>query len=462
MMGPKSEPMSLVGQRFDLDTRIAPNDAKGRPVTEVKLSTPLTLFPFTLFSLPELTKLDLSGTGLSSLPAGIRYMANLKIAFFSNCKFTTFPAELSGCPKLEMVAFRSNGMMHIPEDALPSRLRWLILTDNVIEALPRSIGRCERLQKCMLSGNQLTELPEEMQACRKLGLLRLSANRFETFPTWLFEMPELAYLSFAGNPLAREVDMDTSRSCLDLEEVAWDDLSITSVLGEGASGVISKAVWKRSSDRDQDVAVKIYKGAVTSDGTPLDEMEACIRAGKHNCLIDPIGKIQGHPEPKKHGLVMELIPPSHATLGLPPSLDTCTRDCFSAEIRLTYPQGLSILRGIASAATHLHFQGIAHGDLYAHNILYNRRGHALLGDFGAASIYAGTGLPMARLEVLAFGLLIDDVRGLLEPASNDGELSATSRLGMLQHWCATKLVEDRPSFQEIEQELEKIQQIRPR
>ena len=40
--------------------------------------------------------------------------------------------------------------------------RWLILTDNQLTALPRSVGQCTNLRKCMLTNNQLAALPDEM------------------------------------------------------------------------------------------------------------------------------------------------------------------------------------------------------------------------------------------------------------------------------------------------------------
>jgi serine/threonine protein kinase len=66
-----------------------------------------------------------------------------------------------------------------------------------------------------------------------------------------------------------------------------------------------------------------------------------------------------------------------------------------------------LAHGIASVAAHLHARGIMHGDLYAHNILHDGAGGALLGDFGAASLYDVNDRVRAarfeRLEVRAFG-----------------------------------------------------------
>jgi serine/threonine protein kinase len=49
--------------------------------------------------------------------------------------------------------------------------------------------------------------------------------------------------------------------------------------------------------------------------------------------------------------------------------------------------GLSILRGIADAAAHLHKHGVMHGDLYAHNTMVSDDGRVAIGDFGAAFMY---------------------------------------------------------------------------
>ncbi|KAI1372601.1 serine/threonine protein kinase [Hypoxylon crocopeplum] len=432
--------------------------------TKLKVSKPLSFLPPEIFNVASsLEHLDLSGTGLSTLPEDFGRLKKLKIAFFSDCNFSVFPKQLASCPELEMVAFRSNKMTKIPEDSLPPRLRWLILTNNRIEALPESIGRCSRLQKCMLAGNHLRRLPDEMAACRKLGLLRLSANRIQELPNWLFELPELAFLSFAGNPccsLPTTKDARVTTPSSFLPEVSWEDLDVHDLLGEGASGVISKGLWN-GIDQTQEVAIKLFKGDVTSDGTPADEMHACMRAGLHANLIDPLGKIRDHPE--KEGLVMQLIPPRYRTLGLPPSLQSCTRDCFSHEIRLTTRQGLRILRGVADAAAHLHERGVLHGDLYAHNILYDDKdGHALLGDFGAASIYGGTKHDkVEQLEVLAFAHLIEDVWSITRPnlQLDEAELRVAMLLAALHRQCSNPIGPERPSFGEIRRQLSMDQRL---
>jgi serine/threonine protein kinase len=103
--------------------------------------------------------------------------------------------------------------------------------------------------------------------------------------------------------------------------------------------------------------------------------------------------------------------------------------------------------GIASAAEHLHYMGIMHGDLYAHNMLWNVRGDCLLGDFGAASFISDErqALSLERIEVRAFGCLLEE---LLERCAA-GQQATIDMLWELQRRCTQQDVSARPLFSEI-------------
>ena len=326
-----------------------------RNATSIKLQENLSIIPEELWQLKDnLVKLDLSGNALSHLPPSFNQFQALRILFLSDNSFNTFPAVLGELPALEMIAFKNNNMKTIPENALPRQLRWLILTNNQIDVLPESIGKCERLEKLMLAGNHLTSLPKSFSQLQNLALLRISANRFESIPTELAQNTELAFLGIAGNPCC-------SYEATGLPQVDWNSIELSTKLGEGASGTI----WKASCSMDgvkKDVALKIFHSGLTSDGSPLDEMKACVAAGTHRCLIDSLSIITGHAD-GAHGLVLQLIPPDYKILGLPPSLSTCSRDCFSDGLTLKKAQALTLLGDIASAAEYLHGRGIIHGDL---------------------------------------------------------------------------------------------------
>jgi serine/threonine protein kinase len=166
-----------------------------------------------------------------------------------------------------------------------------------------------------------------------------------------------------------------------------------------------------------------------------------------------IGVIHNHPAGTP-GLVLPLIEPSFANLADPPSLASCTRDVYPAEWRIPVDNLLAIVRGIASAAAHLHARGILHGDLYGHNILWNGQDQVRLGDFGAASFYrpdgSATAQALQRIEVRAFGCLLEE----LLTHSDDAE--TLPRLATLQARCLHTEVSARPDFAEIVQTLTEL------
>lgn len=404
---------------------------------KLKLSEQLSTFPEEIFTLADtLEYLDLSGNNLTELPPGFGLLKKLKVFFCSENTFTHLPEVLADCPLLDIVGFKSNKIEKVSSRSINPNLRWLILTNNKIEALPPTIGNCSRMQKLMLAGNKLTTLPQELQKCQDLGLLRISANLLSYLPEWLLDMPKLSWLAFSGNPFVKTLFI----APLDL--INWEDLQLNNILGQGASGVIYHAE-KYTGHTTEEVAVKIFKGEVTSDGLPQDEMNTCITAGLHPGLPKLLGQISHHPESKK-GLVMALIPPNFTNLGGPPSLESCTRDVFSEDIKLKPEQALKIAATIASVAAQLHSKNIMHGDLYAHNILIDEDYNTLLSDFGAASFYEIPALE--KLEVRAFGYLLADLISLCESGDSN---STHDNLIKLQDMCLQDTPNLRPTFKEI-------------
>ena len=175
----------------------------------------------------------------------------------------------------------------------------------------------------------------------------------------------------------------------------------------------------------KEVAVKLFKSAVTSDGLPRCEMAASIAVGLHPHLVGVMGKIRHHPNGEQ-GLVMPLIASNYTNLAQPPSLESCTRDIYAQATAFSLQQLISLALGIARAAEHLHACGILHGDLYAHNILHNSKGHGLLGDFGAASFLPiqdhDTSHALQRIEVRAFGILLGELLSLCSESEDDANM----------------------------------------
>ena len=398
----------------------------------------LDAFPREILDLADtLEVLDLSDNAIDALPNDLGRLRRLRVLFCSNTRFERLPPVLGDCPALSQVGFRDAGLRQVPAEALPPRLRWLTLTGNRIEALPDALGRRPGLRKLMLSGNRLRALPDSLEGAAALELLRLSANRLEALPGWIGTLPALAWLAWSGNPLGPPPAIGTAR-------VDWSELRLGRLLGEGASGRVHRADWGGRA-----VAVKLFRDAMTSDGLPEHEIAACLAAGTHPHLLGGLGVAHGHPG-RMPALLLTLLPDGWGPLAGPPSLESCSRDVYAPGLRLADAAALRLAGGMAAAAAHLHARDLLHGDLYAHNVLWDgREGRAVLGDFGGASFldpHRPLGVEPAalrRIETRAWGLLLGE---LLERC---GAVAERPDLRALQRDCVQPAVGARPEMAEV-------------
>ena len=389
--------------------------------TRLDLSCGLTRLPDEVFDLADtLEVLNLSGNRLTDLPPDMGRFRKLKIIFGSNNLFEHLPESLGDCEALEVVGFKATRIRHVSAAALPPALRWLILTDNAIDHLPDALGERPALQKLMLAGNRLQALPEGLAHANRLELLRLSANQFQSLPAWLTRLPRLAWLALSGNPLGWQLAQASP-----LPGVSWERLRVHERLGEGASGHIDRVAM----DGGQSLALKLFKGAVTSDGLPEHEIAGSLAAGPHPALCTPVAELLDHPVGTR-GVLLPLIPPTHAVLAGPPSMVSCTRDVYHPGFQVSATRALRLARQVLDGLAHLHTRGVMHGDFYAHNILWSAAtGDAMLSDMGAATVLPATPpelrTELLSLEVRAVGCLLEE---LVQHVPADEPDSASLRL----------------------------------
>ena len=373
--------------------------------TRLDLSCGLTRLPEEVFELADsLEVLNLSGNQLTDLPPDMGRLKKLKIVFGSNNLFEHLPESLGECQSLEVVGFKATRIRHVPGEALPPKLRWLILTDNAVKTLPDALGERPALQKLMLAGNRLKAMPDGLAEAKNLELLRLSANDFEALPSWLTQLPGLAWLALAGNPLGWQ-----SVAPAPLPRIPWPKLTLGKRLGEGASGHIFGA----QAETLPPMALKLFKGAVTSDGLPEHEIAGSLAAGPHPALCTPVAELQDHPDGTR-GILLPLLPPHLTNLASPPSMDSCTRDVYAPGFQLSAPAAWTLARHMLAGLGHLHGRSVMHGDFYAHNILWDpATGNAMLSDMGAACVMPADRPALRRdllaLEVRAFGVLLQEL-----------------------------------------------------
>jgi hypothetical protein len=85
-------------------------------------------------------------------------------------------------------------------------------------------------------------------------------------------------------------------------------------------------------------------------------------------------------------------------------------DTFPDDVTFSLAECLKIAKSIASAVSHMHKFGIAHGDIYAHNIIHKGFSGVKLGDFGAAYFMPSELKDrLTRIDWRGFSFLLDDL-----------------------------------------------------
>ena len=444
--------------------------------------------PDEIASLRSLEFLSLGKNPLSTLPDTFHSLKNLRILFFLGCHFTEVPAVVGKLPSLYMLSFKANRLQSVPEGSIPPSVCWLIFSDNAIEKLPQCVCKCVGMRKLLLAGNKLTNegLPDGMRAMQNLELVRLADNNLRHIPQWLLTHPKIAWLALAANPVtdpwAAEARNRATEGAVesfeDVPLVIWDSLEVpenSEPLGKGASGEVFET--KKGGVNDGKAAVKVYAyGGKTSDGRPEDEMTASVLASKSGCdgivrtiarftkgIRDDSNSSSADSNNKPDGLVMEFLDPSEwKNLGNPPSFESVTRDTYADSTRRTFREVVSLARCIADAGCKLHKAGVHHGDLYAHNVLWRSEEVgtkmeppeppcAKLSDFGAAFFYpplSPVGQELERTEVRAFGVLLHEALLKCTSAYHEYDGIDLNKISGLVKLCLGPRV-TRPSFLSI-------------
>lgn len=410
-------------------------------LTKVDLSrNNLTQFPRQLLHLKRLITLDLSRNSITSLPPGIGGLRRLKRLNLMHNKLTGALEEGIGClDSLEVLGLKGNCLTSLCESIGGcTALVELYVTDNQLTTLPKSIGKCKHLRKIQASFNNITFLPPEMEGLESLEMIRMAANPcLSDVPAFLSQLPSLSWMSLAGSLWS--VGLGMWEEPCDGPRICRMDLKFGKKLGEGASGLVYLGSLGK-----QEVALKVFKGDLGPDGRVVDELEISSFVNHPN-----ITKIL-HILPGDHAVaVMNLVPLDRAPLA--------DRPCHGSELlRCTYESGatwtpeavMRIGSGIAKALAYLHAHCIAHGDVYAHNILADAEGNATLCDFGASFMYPpGDAGNFEAIEVRAFGLLLQEL-------AQRGGRGVTWIAEDLAAQCLSPKPSARPTFAELGNQLE--------
>ncbi len=437
--------------------------------------------------LSKLEELNLKGCNLDAIPKNIRHCTNLRSLDVSDNPLLTFPEELRYCDKLEILfasscpniktlptvlgdlksltrlGWRSGSLTSIDVNAIPPNLIHLILTDNKIKSIddPLLFKKLQHVRKLMLSHNNIESFggherdSQMVTELKNLELLRLAGNEIDTIPDTLFTLPKLTWLTISGNPVTngfKAIAEEKKANSSDIPPfITMNDLHpMGQNLGQGASGKVEGYKWQ-----DQVVAVKLIHG-VTSDGKAEDELAVYKAVGSNGLNEHVVGCLALLDDGKssKKGVVMERLSGNLDDLALPPTIIEVTADRWREDLSLKPSIVLNTLKDVATALYFLHAKiGVAHGDVYAHNMKVDwETGKVNLLDFGASYFTGDFSSQAERLEVRAFGVLVGELVQLLD-MSDRSSSSTKQKLLVLYAQCLDNDVENRPSFSQIKNDL---------
>ena len=377
-----------------------------------------------------------SGNFFSSLQDSF-YQIKPRIVFLSNNpNIVQVPPVLSKCIDLRIQAFKNCGnLTYYSNEALAPNLEWNILTCTDLDLLPEEIGvRSPKHRKIALTGNEkLKKLPESLQECKDLELLRYSACGFEQGPAnWILNHPSLCWFSDTSNGSHNDVWGYEG----EIPIFKRTDLVLEEKFGGNSAGIYS------IRDFPGQVA-KLFDTQITSDGFARDDVLASYELTRDRSYPQTATGIITATNGDITGIIMKEFPQGYEELGLRPNFETVTRDAYPEDRTFSIPVIYKILESVSGQLSRAHKEGITHGDVYAHNIMANlSTGAATLSDFGAAGRFTREDSQRTKLEVRAFGILVDE---LLQRTTDE----IPTRLEAFKNHCLNPSVKDRATMSHI-------------
>jgi internalin A len=145
--------------------------------------------------------LDLSGLGLTEVPASLGELRQLQEISLHNNQLREIPVAICELQSLQKLWLFSNPLREVPTSlGQLKQLEWLSLDDTQLQNVPTVLGQLHHLQGLGLRNTQLQELPAVLSHLQELFWLDLDNNQLRELPATLSECKNLTYLFLHGNP----------------------------------------------------------------------------------------------------------------------------------------------------------------------------------------------------------------------------------------------------------------------
>ncbi|MBI3212019.1 MAG: leucine-rich repeat domain-containing protein [Simkania negevensis] len=177
--------------------------------------------------LRNVTTLDLSNLGLTTLPMEVCKLVSLqRLNLAGNC-LTSLPKEIGDLVALTSLWLKDNRLTSLPREIRNlTALRFLTLHNNRLTSLLQEIGNLTALTQLSLNGNRLTSLPQEIGDLTALTHLWLHNNQLTSLLQEIGNLTALRLLALEDNQLTSLPKSFTYLNALDLLYLEKDRVTV--------------------------------------------------------------------------------------------------------------------------------------------------------------------------------------------------------------------------------------------
>lgn len=158
--------------------------------------------PMAIFSLRQLSCLDLQNCGIENVSGAIGQLSALTYLDLCKNRIDELPDSIGSLSQLMTLKLWRNRIVRLPESINKlTRLKELKVSANRLRNLPETIGRLAQLQVLEASGNSLEALPDDIGALSSLTDLNLARNQIRSLPASVGNLRNLKVLYLTFNRL---------------------------------------------------------------------------------------------------------------------------------------------------------------------------------------------------------------------------------------------------------------------
>ncbi|CAH1249854.1 LRRIQ4 [Branchiostoma lanceolatum] len=147
----------------------------------------------------DLLTIDLSGKGLTSVPAEVFDAKNVERLVLSDNRLTSISEEIGQLQKLRDLQLDNNLLTQLPQaiTTLPD-LQHIDLSDNRLKEIPDVVCSLLQLKTLYVGSNPLKCLPDKISQLTGLRRLEIDSCRFDEFPRQVLQLEGLVRLRMAN------------------------------------------------------------------------------------------------------------------------------------------------------------------------------------------------------------------------------------------------------------------------